>query len=479
MRILLFFVLNFSIACTHFHKLADQRQPDSVAADFFDSQIDEVSLVADLPKAETDAGNEEQVEGFLGEKPTKKKSAVGKFSFKYQNVVHTFPVEIDVRGNTSKYDCSFPKLSIKFSTSTKGTPLQGHKKIRLNTHCSEPTETGYTEQGRVAGDRGPAREALAYRLQTALDIPGFRSKLTPIQYRSSNGTESKSHLVLMLESKDAMGNRTQTKVLEEEDLEDAENILDQLKQKSEAPQLLKTLLFQILLGNYDFSLSIPDLNEKRHFNPSLGTKGLWNLLLLKDSSETYRLGSTDYDMSSLVRMAPYELNKLDSEISGCKEGNCFSRFAELQKWRAFFSQKDFMLAFEHFSSKKLELGELITNDKILTMNEREFALRSLESFYWLISNRYAVPVLMDKNQKVYFDAGLKMPCGKTADGDSTEIFAPPGLPIKVLKKGPQSIQAYMIDTRDQSMTNPLDSNLCLENPIWLPKNTKIGTDWPQ
>ncbi|MFN7904370.1 MAG: hypothetical protein ACK5P5_04245, partial [Pseudobdellovibrionaceae bacterium] len=79
----------------------------------------------------------------------------GIFRFQIGEQQWIYPVEVSVRGNSSKHDCSFKKLSLKIGKKADG-PLAGISKLRLNTHCSD--QPGYTEMGRITGPAGPIRE---------------------------------------------------------------------------------------------------------------------------------------------------------------------------------------------------------------------------------------------------------------------------------------------------------------------------------
>ena len=125
----------------------------------------------------------------LFEKPLAEKIAKDKRTYKDLMVysigdkTYEIPVQVEIRGQTSRNDCPFPKLRVSFKKlSVKETPFSGHSGLRINTHCSD--KGGYTEIGRVASERGPVRESMAYDLQESAGLPTFQHRLMKVSYKS-------------------------------------------------------------------------------------------------------------------------------------------------------------------------------------------------------------------------------------------------------------------------------------------------------
>src|SRR3954451_21856204 len=85
-------------------------------------------------------------------------------------------LEVSVRGHTSRREteCSFPKLKLK---------LKGAGSIKIGTHCGEAGDDQLTAKyGRLANDKSPHREALAYQVLAAAGVPTLRARAARITY---------------------------------------------------------------------------------------------------------------------------------------------------------------------------------------------------------------------------------------------------------------------------------------------------------
>jgi uncharacterized SAM-binding protein YcdF (DUF218 family) len=88
-------------------------------------------------------------------------------------------VEVSVRGHTSRREteCTFPKLKLK---------LKGAGSLKIGTHCGESPDSQLTEKyGRLANEKSPQREGLAYRMLSAAGVPSLRARLARVTYVDS------------------------------------------------------------------------------------------------------------------------------------------------------------------------------------------------------------------------------------------------------------------------------------------------------
>src|SRR3954469_18212898 len=79
-------------------------------------------------------------------------------------------VEVSVRGHTSRREteCTFPKLKLK---------LKGSGSLKVGTHCGESADGQLTlKYGRLANEKSPLREALAYAMLHAAGVPALRAR---------------------------------------------------------------------------------------------------------------------------------------------------------------------------------------------------------------------------------------------------------------------------------------------------------------
>lgn len=74
----------------------------------------------------------------------------------------TLPVSVRIRGNSSRDECTIPKLKVKFTTDAyKQTVFKGAKSFKIGSHCADGE--GVTQLGRLIGEASPWREASAYQ----------------------------------------------------------------------------------------------------------------------------------------------------------------------------------------------------------------------------------------------------------------------------------------------------------------------------
>jgi hypothetical protein len=384
-----------------------------------------------------------------------------------------YDVEVSVRGNTSKYDCSFKKLSLKVDKKAKG-PLVGVSKVRINTHCSD-NRSGYTDMGRVAGPTGPIREGAVYDWMRALNLPTYLSVVTPIIYTDTGTKKITQSFALVLESKKDLEYRLQgTKVFEEEDIEDQEAFLDRASEIAKNKTTIKGLLFNAMIGNADFSLQLKDFKGERHYNPITPPSGMWNMLAL-DDTKSIRFVPTDFDVSGAVVQKQTLSDPVIKAISGCQTGFCEFQFSQIQKWRSFFSKAEFALAAQEIQAKSAALKSVINENSNLSLEEKEFFIEYANTFLNLLREYSTIPVIT-KATRLFLDSELKTACGMENADDGYVINAPAGLPIQLVAKHSKSIQVLLLDTRDGVLSNP-DGGSC-DGEVFLPKEMLISNDWP-
>src|SRR5260221_488295 len=88
----------------------------------------------------------------------------------------TRDAQVSVRGHTSRREteCAFPKLKLKFKDGGD---------LRIGTHCGEASDATLSPKyGRLANEKSPQREVVAYRLLEAADVPTLRTRPASITY---------------------------------------------------------------------------------------------------------------------------------------------------------------------------------------------------------------------------------------------------------------------------------------------------------
>jgi hypothetical protein len=85
-------------------------------------------------------------------------------------------VKVAVRGHTSRREteCTFSKLKLE---------LPGGYDLKIGTHCGEAADdTLTTKYGRLANEKSPWREGLAYQLLESVGVPTLRARAARVTY---------------------------------------------------------------------------------------------------------------------------------------------------------------------------------------------------------------------------------------------------------------------------------------------------------
>ncbi len=199
----------------------------------------------------------------------------------------TVPAQIRVRGNSSLQECPFPKLKIKVARADRtNTPFAEAREIKIGSHCADG---GRGPIGRLREESACYREALAYETAGVLGFTLPRVRRAVVDYRDTStpaGPDSPvgwqlRRKALLIEDPEVVGERLGGRALD-----DAE--IDALTNANFPPTLILELqMLHILLGNWDYALSID------------GTE-LWNtdVIALENGLMTPMPG--DFDLASFV-----------------------------------------------------------------------------------------------------------------------------------------------------------------------------------
>lgn len=180
------------------------------------------------------------------------------------------PVTLETRGHFRRQErnCSFPPLGMHFKKKDADkTILQGNTKLKITTNC-KPKNNDYEQY--------VLQEYATYRLYERLSTVYFRTRLAHLVYKDSAGKEADvTSWAFFIEDDKEIAKEFNTST---EKTKGA--LFDQLEQD----QLVRTMLFEYMVGNTDFSVS------QQH-----------NITLLRDSLATViRTVAYDFDWSGLV-----------------------------------------------------------------------------------------------------------------------------------------------------------------------------------
>jgi len=196
------------------------------------------------------------------------------------------PAELRVRGNSSLQECPFPKLKFKVSSTDRaGTPFFDAREVKIGTHCAEG---GSGPIGRMRDERAAYREALVYELMHILEFVAPRVRRARIEYHDTSSTNRNTEVgwvvarnAMILDDAEVLAEGLGGRALDDSEVEGLTNANFGL-------QLVTDLhVFQVLIGNWDYSLSED------------GTEA-WNFDVVELPSLQLLPVAGDFDLSSFV-----------------------------------------------------------------------------------------------------------------------------------------------------------------------------------
>jgi hypothetical protein len=196
------------------------------------------------------------------------------------------PVSLRVRGNSSLQECPFPKLKFKVSREARaGTPFFDAREVKIGTHCAEG---GRGPIGRLREEAAAYREALAYEAMELLGFVSPRVRRARIDYFDTTPTNASPDVgweltrnAMILDDAEVVGERLGGRALSDEEIQ-------QLTDARFDEQLITDLrCFHVLLGNWDFALSVDGRN-------------LWNTDVIEVEPGSLIPVIGDFDLASWV-----------------------------------------------------------------------------------------------------------------------------------------------------------------------------------
>lgn len=277
------------------------------------------------------------------------------------------PADLRVRGNSSLQECPFPKLKFKVSSADRaGTPFFDAREVKVGTHCAEG---GRGPIGRLRDQIAAFREALAYEAMNALGFISPRVRRALIEYNDTTparegdepgttGWQVIRH-ALIFDDVEVIAERLGARAL------DGQEIADLSKAGFDELLIVKLRLLHVLLGNWDFTLSI-DGGE------------LWNTDVIQFPDGRYWPIAGDFDLSSWVTErvqlnAPWdyhpELADIDRE----------ARF-QTEKIQTGADPSIFAAARDHYLARRTTLEALVAGAQLDDAG-RTNAQRHIQAFY--------------------------------------------------------------------------------------------------
>ncbi len=176
-------------------------------------------------------------------------------------------VNVRTRGHSRRATgtCTFAPLRVEFTGKTGGTVFEGHKSLKLGTHCRDVDSY----------EQYVYREFAAYKIFNRLTARSFRARLATTTYVDvSNNKPITTRAGLFLEDDDDVAKRLDGETSELQDLSFGH---------VDGESMVLLSLFEYMIGNTDMSLA------KLH-----------NIILVRASNGTVYPVPYDFDYSGLV-----------------------------------------------------------------------------------------------------------------------------------------------------------------------------------
>ena len=265
----------------------------------------------------------------------------------------SFDIKVVVRGKTRTNIkvCKFPPLKLNFKKKqVKNSLFAGQNKLKLVTHCNT----------KDINEEYIIREYYVYKLHQLVTPFSFRVRLCKVIYEDTAGDfDPIAHYGILIEDIDDLAARN--------DMVEFERKIPN-QEVCERLELDRTMLFQYLVGNLDFSV------PKRH-----------NFKLVADSVKPQPVAVPyDFDYTGLVNTS-YAKPPPDLEVASVR----------VRVFRGLCRQAGgYDDAINHFKMLKPEIYDLYKNSPYLSEKSIAQASKFIDGFYKVIDNPKSV------NQKI-------------------------------------------------------------------------------
>jgi hypothetical protein len=255
----------------------------------------------------------------------------------------TFPLNIRTRGHVRRMSqtCTFAPLRLEFDNDkTKGTVFEGHKNLKLGTHCRDAD----------LFEQYVPREYSAYRIYNLLTPRSFRARMAKATYvDEATKKPIANRMALFIEDDDDVARRLEGRTIETQKLV--------FRQVDYDTATLLTL-FEYMIGNTDMSMYL-----------------LHNVILVQNAKKTTIPVPYDFDYSGLVD-ARYAIPAKQFNITSVRDrvyrGPCRTA-AEFQPF------------FDKFTEIKPKVAEIFETVPGMDPGYRKDAQKYIEGFYNTIS----------------------------------------------------------------------------------------------
>ncbi|MCZ6640273.1 MAG: hypothetical protein O7F71_01745, partial [Gammaproteobacteria bacterium] len=258
-------------------------------------------------------------------------------------------VQVEVRGKYRRQPmvCRAPPLRILFDENqVEGSIFENQKRLKLVVQC-DPYNRNYESY--------LVLEYLAYRILNQITQKSFNVRLARITYTDTDSAKSRTNLGFFIEHKKRLADRLGAKHLE----------IDQTSAVVlERSHLNKASLFQLLIGNVDWSATSTKTGECCH-----------NYKLFQ-AGESLLSIPYDFDLSGLVN-AKYAKPDIEMGLRSIRD----------RRYRGYCRNNDFLddnIAL--FNQEKAAILDFVQTSQYLPKRKKKSAISYIEGFYRIVNN---------------------------------------------------------------------------------------------
>ncbi|MCB0642821.1 MAG: hypothetical protein KDC44_14330 [Phaeodactylibacter sp.] len=257
--------------------------------------------------------------------------------------LHSFTVNVRPRGKFRRQACDFPPLRLKFKKDdlTARNLEPEFNKLKLVTHCLDD---------RLLSRDNVMKEYLAYRMYQLISPYSFRVQLVEVTYVDTGlGVDGSTYkrFGIIIETDEQVAQRMHA--------ERCDNCIGKKPEHMDARELVRLQLFQYMIGNADWNLSM----ER-------------NIKLMQPVGREDWIGVPyDFDFSGLVD-APYALPNPDYDLQSVQERAYIGGKPDAELLKS---------VFEEFTAQRKAFRKSIRSTPKLSGAVKEEILSYLDTFY--------------------------------------------------------------------------------------------------
>jgi len=378
-------------------------------------------------------------------------------------------IKLSTRGHTSKRteECEFPKLKIAFPEGADRSIFAGMKAVKLGTHCGDRGDTELTRRfGRLANEKEPHREALAYRVLHAIGVPTLKARPARVTYVFSDDDTGAAPLVrnaMLLEDDDEAAKRYGATVqLSEDRFESAQSMMA-------PPDVARLAFAEAMLGNFDWCLRFEPGDRYRCDD----RHPLWNMLALVRGAERALPVIYDFDLTGFV--VPRHIwfaQAFSEQFLPSRSQPEVEVLSQLQRTRSLFPRELLDATRKAFIDRKGDALRVV-RDAVVDDEGRRLADTYLTAFFhFLEDDEFYRPVVIAKGTRAFLDAAQT----KAACGAASQL--PVGTPVgEPLEKNGQLMKVRVLDVF-WKWAPPSECKAIHQQPVWI-RSDAVGADYPR